>query len=81
MVYERPEGEVTATVLAVRSERCYLIQLDPVQPRTRHEHPRLKQALDAEAALVLKLAANSADVQEPFEADGSCLFLVESELG
>lgn len=78
---ERPEGEVTATVLAVRSDHCYLIQLGPVQPRSRRKDPRLKMVLDAEAALLLKLAANRADVQEPIETDGSNPFVLEAELG
>lgn len=40
-------GDLAATVLAVRGEHTYLIKLDPPQPRSPQEHPRLKMALDA----------------------------------
>jgi hypothetical protein len=81
VAYEQQEGDLAATILAVRTEHSYLIQLDPVQPRSAHEHPRLRVALDAEAALLMQLAANPSDVQEPFEVEGSCLHLLESEQG
>ena len=81
VIYERPDGtaDTTATVLAVRAGGRYLIQLDPIRPRTRDEHPYLRAALDHEAELLPQLAANPADLQEPFDVDGSCLYLLEPE--
>jgi hypothetical protein len=79
VIFEYLAGDVTATVLAPRTAGRYLIQLDPVQPRSPHEHPRLKAALDDEAALRAKMAANPGDWQEPFEVDGSCLYLVPED--
>ena len=81
VIYERPDGaaDTTATVIAVRRSGRYLIQLDPIRPRSRDEHPQLKAALDHEASLLTMLAANFDDLQEPFEVDGSCLYFLEPE--
>jgi hypothetical protein len=83
VIYERPDAtaDTTATVLAVHTHGRYLIQLDPIRPRTRDEDPHLKAALDHEAGLLPQLAANPADLQEPFEVSGSCLYLLEPESG
>ena len=81
VIYECPDGtaDTTATVLAVRSGGRYLIQLDPIRPRSADEGPRLRAALDHEAGLLPQLAANPADLQEPFDVQGSCLYLLEPE--
>jgi hypothetical protein len=81
VIYERPDGtaDTTATVLAVRAGSRYLIQLDPIRPRSRNEDPYLRAALDHEAELLPQLAANPADLQEPFDVDGSCLYLLGPE--
>ena len=81
VIYERPDGtaDTTATVLAVRGGGRYLIQLDPIRPRSRHEDRYLRAALDHEAELLPQLAGNPADLQEPFDVDGSCLYLLEPE--
>ena len=81
VIYERPDGtaDTTATVLAVRAGGRYLIQLDPIRPRSGGEHPALRAALDHEAELLPQLAANPADLQEPFDVNGSCLYLLEPE--
>ena len=81
VIYERVVGDIIATVLAIRAEGNYLIQLNPVQPRSPHEHPRLRAALDEEASLLSQMAANPEDPQEPFEVDGSCLHLLEPDDG
>jgi len=81
VIYERADGtaDTTATVLAIQQGGRYLIQLDPIRPRSRDEHPQLKAALDHEASLLPMLAANRSDLQEPFDVDGSCLYLLEPE--
>lgn len=78
-MYERLEGDISATVLAIRAKGGYLIQLDPVPPRSPHEHPRLRAALDRETEVLSHFAANPEDPQEPFEVNGSCLFLLEGD--
>jgi hypothetical protein len=81
VIYERPDGtaDTTATVLAVRPRDRYLIQLDPIRPRSPNEDPYLRAALDHEADLLPQLAGNPADLQEPFDVDGACLYLLEPE--
>ena len=81
VIYERPDGtaDTTATVLAVRGGGRYLIQLDPIRPGSWHEDRYLRAALDHEAELLPQLAGNPADLQEPFDVDGSCLYLLEPE--